>query len=529
MRLKTCLMGLLLLSVPSFACAETFEEALISAYNNHPQLLAERARLREVDETYVQARAQGRLTSDITADTGFLETKLTQPSFLGGESTTSEELKPHSAQIQFIQPLYQGGRVSALKKQAKAGVLAARENLRSIEQNIMLSTATAYADVIQAEEIALIRRRNIRVLDKQEVASRERFRLKDGTKTDVAQSKSRIARAEIGLAQADAQLATSRAIYIETVGHTPTDLSRVPNFVLPASLDEAMRLAQSNNPEMNAAKLNEKAGDAAIKVAKSAYLPTISINGSYGLGEGQSTTISESENTSIVAQIRIPLLTGGLTGSQVRAAKHARTRLLFETRTAERALDRLVAQLWGQLDAARRSLKAGQSQVTFAEDALKGVELEKTVGTRTTLDVLDAEEELLVAKLAVAQQQRNLDVLGFQFLSLLGAFDATSLRLSTEYYDPIENFRSVKFKGQDALIDKVVPEALQKIGRQLPDIPRDIVNVISDTGIPQDLKEKAETLSDKPIALGTVLKEGVDVITFQDPDYGPTIKLDETP
>ena len=528
-RLKILGSLFLALSFSSQANAVTFEEALISAYNSNPVLLSERARLREIDETYIQARAQGRLTSSASADTGFLDSKLSQTSVFGGDSVTSENLKPHSATIQFNQPLYQGGRVSALKKQTKIGILAARENLRAIEQNILLSAATAYADVIRDEEIALIRRRNIRVLDKLEVASRERFRLKDGTRTDVAQSQSRIAGAEIGLAQADAQLSSSRAFFVETIGYMPSELSNVPDFDLPSNVEEAKRMARENNPDLYAARLNEKAGEAAIKVAKSAHRPTISINGSYQVSEAQSTTVNESENTSIVAQLTIPIFTGGLNSSQVREAEHARTRFSFETRAAERALDRQVADLWGQLDATHRSLKASQAQVKFAEDALKGVELEKTVGTRTTLDVLDAEEELLNAELTVVQAQRNLDVISFQFLSILGVFDARSLGLSSDYHDPAENFEFVVHKGQDALIDAIVPEAVQKIGKQIPDIPKDISNVISETGIPGALKTDVKNLVQHTKNTGTVVKEVVDTITFQKPVYGPIEIIDETP
>ena len=520
MRYSGCgLVSLLVLSISSTGYAETFEEALISAYNSHPQLLAERARLREIDETYVQARAQGRLTSDINASSGFSDSTISQPSVFG-PSDTSSSLKPHSAQVQFIQPLYQGGRVSALKKQAKAGVLSARENLRNIEQNIFLSTATAYVDVIRDEDVARLRRDNVRVLDKQEVASRERFRLGDGTKTDIAQSRSRIAGAEIGLAQADAQLASSRALYIEAVGRPPSELSAAPKFVLPASLVEAQKIARQNNPQLIAAMFNEQAGDAAIKVAKSAYKPTVSLNGSYQVSEDQSTNLTESETSSIVAQFRIPIFTGGLTGSQVRSAKHARTRLSFETRTAERGIDRQIAQLWGQLDATKRSLVASQTQVEAAEGALIGVELEKKVGTRTTLDVLDAEEELLIAQLTLVQVQRNFDVFHFQFLTLLGAFDAQALRLGTDYYNPTDNFRSVKFKGQDALIDRIVPEAVQKIGKQLPGIPNDIIGLVSDAGIPTALKNDAKALSKRSSDLGNIVKETVDAVTFQKPEYG---------
>jgi len=283
---------LLSASFSGHANAEDFEDALISAYNSHPRLLSERSRLREIDETYIQARAQGRLTSTLSADTGFSENKLTQSSAFGGDSTISANLKPHSAQIQFTQPLYQGGRVSALKKQTKTSILAA---------------ATAYADVKRDEELAHLRRQNIRVLDKQEVASRERFRLKDGTRTDVAQSQSRIAGAEIGLAQADSQLTTSRAFFVEAVGYPPSELSTIPAFNLPINLEEAKRAARENNPNLIAAKLNEEASKAAIDVAKATSRPTISINGSYQVSEAQSTTVREFESSSILAQLTIPL------------------------------------------------------------------------------------------------------------------------------------------------------------------------------------------------------------------------------
>ena len=514
-----CLTSLFAFGVSCIGQAETFEEALISAYNTHPQLLAERARLREIDETYVQARAQGRLSADINANTGFSESQLTQSSVFGGPTTTSNNLKPHSGQIQFVQPLYTGGRVSALKQQARQGILAARQNLRNIEQEIFLTTATAYVDVIRDENVALLRRQNVRVLDKQEVASLERFRLGDGTKTDIAQSRSRIAGAEIGLAQADAQLASSRALYTEAVGHPPNALTPAPNFIIPDTLEEAKSLARQNNPQLIAAKFNEKAGDAAIEIAKSAYRPTVSINGSYQASEGVSVNQIESETSSIVAQLSIPLLTGGATGSQLRSAKHARTRLTFETRTAQRTLDRQVAQLWGQLEATKRSLVASQTQAEAAQGALKGVELEKKVGTRTTLDVLDAEEELLNAQLSVVQVKRDLDVIHFQLLTFLGAFDAEALRLATDYYDPTANFRSVKYKGQDALIDRFVPEFVQDIGGHLPDIPKNIVGLVDDTGIPQAVSEDLENLAKPPAFIGTLAKESVDFITIQTPEY----------
>jgi len=189
--LKTMLCGVALSAVllmPATAAAETFQEALISVYNSNPRLQAERARLREVDENYIQARAQGRLTANLSGTYGYTaaRTPASNNPFTGGTGG-SVNGHPHSAQLQIIQPLYQGGRVKALKKQAKSSILAARESLRNAEQSIFLSAANAYIDVIRDEETARIRRNNVMVLSRQQLAAKDRFDVGEGTRTDIAQ------------------------------------------------------------------------------------------------------------------------------------------------------------------------------------------------------------------------------------------------------------------------------------------------------------------------------------------------------
>jgi len=523
--LSLALGPLILIGGAQGAQAENLQEALMSAYAGNPRLLAERARVRETDENYVQARAQGRLTSDLSASRGIQRVELTQQSFLGTGPGTKvvETLKPQSAQIQVIQPIYQGGRVSALKRQAKAGILAAREGLRNAEQSIFLTAANAYEDVIRDEETARIRRNNVSVLARQELASQERFNVGEGTRTDIAQAQSRLAAAEIGLAQADAQLETSRAAYIRTVGHPPVDLQPVPRFILPQTLPEAMKIGRTNNPQLIAAIFNEEAGDAAIDVAKAAYKPTISLNSFYQVSESQSTNVLETDTVSLAAQLTIPIFTGGLNSSLVRQAKHAKTRLSFETRDTERALDQNVAQLWAQLESAKRSVIASQQQVEAAEIAFEGVELEQQVGTRTTLDVLDAEQELLNAKLAVVEAERNEDSATFQLLALLGAFDAVGLSLPVDLYDPRDNFNSARYGGREKIIDNFVPEAVQKIAPQIPEIPKDLarfaVKSLEVTKVPEVVGKIGHQVDDIPADAGVLVKETVDKITFQHPDY----------
>ncbi|MBC6411871.1 MAG: TolC family protein, partial [Hyphomonadaceae bacterium] len=239
------------------AQAETLQEALMSAYTGNPGLMAERARVREFDENYVQAQSRGLLSSNLSGSAGWSSVRSSGTGFSGAGETAITHNQPASLQLQVIQPVYQGGRVGALKAQARAGVLSARQNLRNIEQSILLSTAAAYSDVISAEEAARIRRNGVRVLAQQKNAAQARFEVGEGTRTDIALADSRMAAAEIGLAQADARLQVARASYVRATGHMPENLQPVPEFILPQNLTEAIRIGRNNNPQLIAAVFNE--------------------------------------------------------------------------------------------------------------------------------------------------------------------------------------------------------------------------------------------------------------------------------
>lgn len=523
-----CLASVLSFATPSYA--ETLQEALISAYTSNPRLMAERARVREFDENYIQARAQGRLTSSISASSGYSVLRRPDTNFLGQPTGTSSTTatEPGSLQLQVIQPLYQGGRIRALKEQAKAGILAAREGLRNTEQTLLFNAATAYSDVRRDEETARIRRNNVRVLIRQLTAATDRFEVGEGTRTDIAQAQTRLAAAEIGLAQADAQLQISRASYVRVVGHPPEDLQPLPSFVLPGSLEQAVKIARGNNPQLLAAILNEDAAEAAIDVAKSASKPTLSINGTAQTVRRQVSGIQKADTGSITAQLSIPIFAGGLNKSRVRAAKHARTRFMFETRDTERALDQAVAQIWAQLDAAQRSLVASRQQVEAAEFAFEGVVLEQQVGTRSTLDVLNAEQELLNARLSVINADAALESAEFQLLTTLGAFDVDALQLPVESYDPKLNFETVKYEGLTETIDTYVPIAVQKIGAQVPNIPNDVIGFAEDgleeIGVTSVTKKIGKQLPNIPHDIGVLAKKSVDKATRQTEDDGPIVK-----
>jgi outer membrane protein len=499
-----------------FAQAETLQEAMVSAYQTNPSLKAERARVKETDENYIQARSQGRLNSSLSASIARQAFRAPSQGFFGPVSgRTIEDGQPRVLALQVIQPIYQGGRVKALKQQAKSGIFAAREGLRSAEQNLFVSVATAYVDVLRDEETARIRRNNVSVLARQEQAALDRFDVGEGTLTDIAQAQSRQAAANIGLAQADAQLASSRAAYERLVGHPPVDLQAVPDFTLPATLQEAREIGVANNPQLGASLFSVEAAKAGIKVAKSAGRPSFSINGALANQRAQLGGFRESDSASLTAQLNIPLYSGGANKSRVRQAKSTVERLNYEARDIENAIEQTVTQIWASLKAAEASLIAAKEQVRTAEVAFEGVTLEQQVGTRDTLDVLNAEQELLNAKLSVVNAERSVDVTSYQLLSILGGFDADSLQLPVDFYDPAANFEDVKRDSLTRAVDRYVPVAVRKIGRQLPNIPKDVAKFGKQTGIPANVKGLGAGVGTVLDGVGTLQKDAVDAITGQ--------------
>ena len=530
--LASGLAAVLLLSGP--AAAQSFEEALVAAYRSNPRLLAERERVKEADEQWVQARALGRPTASANVSAAPSVVRTPNTGFFGAPApgTNTEFIVSRQAGVQVIQPIYQGGRVSAQKRQAKSGILAARENLRNAEQSVLQQAANAYIDVVRNEEAARIRRNNVSVLLRQKEASTARFEVGEGTRTDIAQADARLSQARIGLAQADAELQASRAAFQRAVGVLPEQLGNVPRFVLPGDLEEAQRIAAAANPQLMAAYLNEAIADASVDIAKSAGKPTISLNGDVGLQRESIGGLTEAETARLTAQVTIPLLSGGANRSRVRQAKHARNRASFEARDIERALRQTVMQVWAQIVAADISLDAARDGVAAAEVAFEGVELEQQVGTRTALDVLDAEQELLNARLSVVDAERSRNQAVFQLLGVLGAFDADALQLPVTAYDPRDYFEAVRHDGYEEFVDTYVPEAVEKIGSQVPDLVEGVVvGPVKALDAIEVLDAGGKLLEGAGEIVGggaVLIKEGVDTVTLQNRPVPDVIEPGET-
>jgi len=464
--------GLAFLSHP--AQADDLETALISVYETNPRLLAERARLREIDETYVQARALGRPTIGGSGSISQSWVKFPRGLgvFTGDPADFGEDFnisgRPNELGLEIVQPLYQGGRVKALKSQAKLGILAARENLRAQESDLFLAAASAYVSVRRDTEAVRIRTNNVRVLSRQLEASVARFEVGTGTRTDTAQSESRLAVAEAGLAQARAQLAVSEASYVRVVGKKPAGLTAPPIYALPPTLPDAIAAARENNPQLIASYFNEASGRAAIDVAKAAGRPTVSISGGLSRQREQLSQLQSIDAASISARVTVPIYSGGANTSRRRQAEHAKTRLAFETRDAELAVDQAVSQIWAQLTAAKASLTAARRQVEAAKTAFEGVTLEQSVGTRDQLDVLNAEQETLNAQLSVIDAEQSVSEATFQLLTTLGVFDAQGIRLPVLAADTNENLDNIRYQGLTEQVDRFAPGFIKRLDRKLP-------------------------------------------------------------
>ena len=259
------------------AAAEDLRDAIILAYQTNPTLLAQRSQQRATDETYVQSRAGLRPQVDISAGVGYVRS---WPE-TSGPFASPDESNSTSATISLSQPLYTGGRVSHGIDAAMAGVERGRENLRSVEQQIMLSVIQAYADVIRDTEIVRIRETNLGVLQRQLEEANARFEVGEITRTDVAQSKARLASSEAELSSARAQLSISRAVYTAVVGQAPGTLEPLPALpATPTDFDLALDEALFDNPELRAAMWSLQAAEASVAAARSEYLPSAGLSAS---------------------------------------------------------------------------------------------------------------------------------------------------------------------------------------------------------------------------------------------------------
>ncbi len=444
------------------AWADTLQQAIALAYQTNPTLLAQRANQRALDESIVQARSGLRPTLDVTLSASYTRSDspvVGTPPFTGGGVS---EIEGGGATIGLSQSLWSGGRIGHGITAAEANILAGRENLRDIEQTVLASVIQAYADVIRDTEILRIRQANIGVLQRQLEEASARFEVGEITRTDVAQSEARLAQSDADLANGRAQLSVSRAAYAAVVGQTPTDLEPMPLLPgIPADFDQALDVALQDNPGIRSAGYSLQAAEANVAAAKAEFRPSARATASYG---GTTTDLGSigdlTDNTRFQAgaTISVPLFTGGLNGSRIRAARERANVAQITVEGERRNTLQTLSSAYAQAISARSTLTAGEEAVRAATVAAEGVRQEAQVGLRTNLDVLNQELELRNAQISLASARRNEYVAQANLLAAMGRLEGQDLDPGLELYDATSNYDRVRSRGAlpwDGLVEAI--------------------------------------------------------------------------
>ncbi len=438
------LAALMMLTGAGLAQAETLRSALSQAYMNNPDIAAERARLKATDENVAKAKAGWRPQISINGNVTVGHTRTSQASPTLGNGWNYNQ---QSISITLAQPIFDGFKTLESVRQAKAGVKAGRQNLLAVEQQILLDAATAYMNVVRDRQIVSLRRRNIQVLKEQLDATRARFAVGEVTKTDVQQAKAALAKARSDYAQAKAQLAASVATYERVVGHKPGRLKfprKLPK--LPRTLQAALKRAERLNPAILAAAFNAKAAEHAIKVALADLGPKITLSASFSASrsKNEGALATYSHDARVMGTLDIPIYQGGMVHASVREAKHNAEAARLGTMSARQEVRKQVITAWNNLIAARQVIAAASAQVRAAKLAYEGVKEEYKVGSRTTLDVLNARQTLLDARVALVTARTAEVQAAYGLLAAIGELTAARLGLAVAAYDPAEHYKAVR-------------------------------------------------------------------------------------
>jgi outer membrane protein len=442
------------------AGAETLADAIALAYETNPNLQAQRASQRALDENYVQARSGFRPQLSLTAEASYLQTR-TPHRAGGGLIDTNGDGIPDSIGrgitesnnsflgLNFTQPIWTGGRVAAAVSAAQGDILSGRETLRRVEAQVMLQVIQAYVDVRRDQEGVRIRQLNFDVLTEQLKESKARFDVGEITRTDVAQAESRLAQARALLSSATAQLGISRASYAAVVGQNPGELQPEPSlaFLLPNNPDDAFMVAEKFSPLLRAQVYAEAASRARVAAARAERMPSFSLRAQYGFG-GQVDPFDSglfSREVTGQAVVTVPLFTGGLTSSRIRQQVERNNTDRINIETQRRSVLQTVTQAWNQLVASRANIDSTDEAVRAARIAAEGTREEQRVGLRTTLDTLNAVQELSNEQLNATAARHDEYLAAATVLSAMGRLEAKDLIPAVTQYDASRNFKKLRF------------------------------------------------------------------------------------
>lgn len=427
---------------PARGRAQSFEEALAQAYLYNPQLGAERKRLRETDEGVPRALSGWRPRVILNGSIG--------------RSIVSDSIDPHGIEHRYpqqatatlTQPVYTGGRVRAQVDQAEAQVRAERAQLQAVEAQVLLAAATAYLDVARDAQTVDLDRNNVAILDRTLHATELQVAAGEVTQADAAQARARVADARATLAAAQAQLATSRAAFEAQVGEPAGDLAVPQRFVpgLPATRESAVAEALASNFDVAAARETLAAARAGVDVARAGLHPTISLQGE--LARVKETDVQLPHQRDNVAeatvQLTVPLYQGGLVAAETRQARELADRSGLQRDLALRQARQLAAQSWDGLAASRERVRDAQDLVAANQVAARGIARQQSVGARTLIEVLNAQQELFSAQVALVSARHDALLQALRLMDATGRLSAEQLALPAAPYDPLRHYHEVR-------------------------------------------------------------------------------------
>ncbi len=430
--------ALLAIFVSTPVQAESLAEAMRSAYRKNPTLNADRARQRATDELVPSAKSGWRPTISAGATA---ERRWTDSSGADGNGNSSLNLN-----IQLSQPVFRGFRTIEGIKSAKASVEAGRQQLLATEQSVLFNVALAYLSVVRDRQILSIRQQNVKNLKKQASAAASRFEVGEVTRTDVSQSRARVSGAEAEVAAARANLEASNAAYFAAVGHKPGKLKYAKLGKIPGSLEGALSLSKEINPRILAASWVHDASLHDVEVAKGSLLPEISLRATGSYTIHPQTGVGHSESAAIQGVLTVPIYQSGREYAAIRQAKQTSSQRQVQIIEATRDVRQQVTGAWYTLVSSRQSISSAKAQVAAAALALDGINQEYLVGSRTTIDVLNAEQEVLNARLGLVNSEYAQVISNYQLLQAIGKLTARNLGLGGHQYDPKTNYNAVKDK-----------------------------------------------------------------------------------
>jgi len=426
------------------ARAETVADALVKAYQTNPQLNSERARQRATDENVPQAMAGYRPQVAATLSVGLQAVR----NLLPDNTIQGATLKPWTIGVTVTQTLYNGNKTANSVRVAEFQVQSGREALRNVGQGVLLDAVTVYMNVLANQSLVEAQRSNVTALRETLDIARKRLNAGDVTPTDTSQAEARLARGQADLNAAEVALSISQATYAQIVGALPNHLSAAEPIdrLLPRGRDEAINLAFKGHPAVLAAGFDVDVATTSIKVAESSLLPTLTVQGSASKSSQSDSTLGTygTDQASIIGQLNAPIYDGGLGAAQTRQAKELSTQsrlVLDQIRNQARTA---AIGAWVSNEGAKTAVSAAEAEVRAAAVALQGVQREASGGQRTTVEVLNAQQDLIQAKARLIGAQRDRVIASYALLSAIGRLDVKTLGLKTPDYLPEVHYRQVR-------------------------------------------------------------------------------------